>query len=106
MFVRSVSINVKPNSVAEFRALFDAEVIPLLRTQPGFRDEFAFANDSGTHVTAISIWESREQADAFQLTGYVQSLKILVAVIDGTPKVRTSSVINSTLQMPSVATTV
>jgi heme-degrading monooxygenase HmoA len=106
MFVRNVSINMKPNSVTEFSKLFDAEAIPMLRKQPGFRDAFAFANDNGTHVNAISLWDSKEQADAYHSTGYAEIMKSLAAVVDGTPKVRTSSVINSTLATPAAAVTV
>ncbi len=100
MFVRNVSINMKPNSVTEFSKIFDAQAIPMLRKQAGFRDVFAFANENGTHVTAISLWETKEQADAYHSNGYAEVLKSLAAVIDGTPKVRTSNVINSTLATP------
>jgi hypothetical protein len=44
------------------------------------------------------MWESKEQADAYHSAGYPEVLKSLASVIDGTPKVRTSSVINSTIQ--------
>jgi len=97
MFVRNVSMNVKPNSIESFSNSFQTQILPLLRKQPGFCDAFAYVNDSGTHITGISMWESKEQADAFHATGYAEVLKNLVAVIDGTPKVRTSSVISSTM---------
>jgi quinol monooxygenase YgiN len=100
MFVRNVSINMKANSVAEFTKILDDQVIPMLRKHPGFCDEVAFVNENGTHVTSISTWETREQADAYQASGYGEALKCLASVIDGTPKVRTSNVINSTLHAP------
>ncbi len=97
MYVRNISINMKPNSVTEFSKILDSEVLPMLRKQPGFLHEFAYSNENGRHVTAISLWESREQADAYQAGGHAEALKSLAATIDGTPKVRTSSVIHSTL---------
>ena len=97
MFVRNVSINMKSNSVTEFSKIFDAQAVPMLRKQAGFRDAFAFANENGTHVTAISLWETKEQADAYHAAGFAEVMKCFAAVIDGTPKVRTSNVINSTL---------
>ncbi len=105
MFVRNVSINMKPNSVTEFSKIIENQIVPMLRKQPGFRDEVAFVNDNATHVTVISVWESKEQADAFQATGYAEALKSVASLIDGTPKVRTSSVINSTLQPAAVLAT-
>jgi hypothetical protein len=41
MFARSVSIRLKPNSVAEFNRALENEILLLLRKQKGFRDELA-----------------------------------------------------------------
>ena len=37
MYARTVRIQLKPNSVAEFTRTLEHTIIPLLRTQPGFR---------------------------------------------------------------------
>jgi hypothetical protein len=42
MFARSVSILLKPNSVAEFNWALENVILPLLRKQKGFRDELAY----------------------------------------------------------------
>jgi hypothetical protein len=42
MFARSISIRLKPNSVAEFTQLIEKETLPLLRKQKGFQDEMTF----------------------------------------------------------------
>jgi hypothetical protein len=39
MFARSVSIRLKPDSVAAFTKLIEDETLPLLRKQKGFQDE-------------------------------------------------------------------
>jgi hypothetical protein len=41
-------------------------------------------------VIAISLWDSKESADAYNSNTYPQVLKTLDRVIDGVPKVRTS----------------
>ncbi len=97
MFVRNVSMNVKPNSIEAFSNSFKTQILPMLQKQPGFCDALAYTNDSGTHITGISLWESKELADAFHAAGYAEVLKNLASVIDGTPKVRTSCVIDSTI---------
>ena len=47
MFARSISIHLKPNSVAEFTRLIEKEALPLLRKQKGFRNEITFAVPGG-----------------------------------------------------------
>ena len=68
----------------------------MLRKQAGFRDEVAFASDDTTYVTAISLWDSKEQAEAYNSSAYPAVLKNLEKFLDGQPKVRVSNVISST----------
>ena len=48
-------------------------------------------------MTAISLWDTKEHAEAYSTAGYPQVLKTLDRVLDGTPKVRVSDVISSTI---------
>ena len=96
MFARNVSMHLKASSLAEFTQLVEKEVIPMLRKQKGFQDEITFAIPGGTDVIAISLWDSKENADSYNTTGYPETLKSLSKVLDGTPKVRISDVMNST----------
>ena len=52
MFARSVSIRLKPNSVAELNRLIDSEALPLLRKQKGFQDEITFVAPNGVDAVA------------------------------------------------------
>ena len=97
MFARNVSLRLKPNTLSEFTRTFDKEVLPMLRKQNGFRDEITFAVPGGLDVTAISLWDTKEHAEAYSTAGYPQVLKTLDKVLDGTPKVRVSDVISSTI---------
>ena len=47
MFARSVSIRLRPNSVAAFRQTIEKEILPLLRKQKGFEDELTFIVSGG-----------------------------------------------------------
>lgn len=96
MFARNISIVLKPNTLKDFTQTFEKEVIPTLRKQAGFRDEIVLAGDDNTHVTAISLWDTKEQAETYATTNYPTVLKTLDKFLDGPPKVRVSSVINST----------
>ncbi|HZM85448.1 MAG TPA: hypothetical protein VFF31_02730 [Blastocatellia bacterium] len=97
MFTRNVTMKLKPNTAPEFKGLVENEILPLLRKQQGFRDEFTFVAPERSEVLAISIWETKENAEAYNRTGYPEILKIVSKVIDGTPKVENFELSTSTL---------
>jgi heme-degrading monooxygenase HmoA len=102
MFARSLAIHLKPNSLGEFTRIFDTEVLPMLRKQTGFQDEIAFSTSpAGTDLVAISLWDTKEHAEAYNTTAYPEVLKSLNKVLDGAPRVRVSDVISSTIHSTS-----
>ena len=102
MFARNVSIRLKPNMLSDYTRTFEKEILPLLRKQKGFKDEITFASAGGVDVTAISLWENKTDAEAYNTTTYPQVLKTLERFIEGTPKVQTSDVVNSTFHTSAV----
>jgi len=96
MFARNVTIQLKPNSVAEFTRTLENEIIPLLRKQKGFQDEIAFVVPGGTEAVGVSLWDQKENAEAYDRGTYPQVLNALSKVIEGTPKVQAYEVSNST----------
>jgi hypothetical protein len=97
MYARNVALHLKPNMLSDFTNTFDSNVLPILRKQKGFQDEITFAIPGGTDVVAISLWDTKENAEAYNTAGYPDVLKSLDKVLEGTPKVRVSDVISSTL---------
>jgi heme-degrading monooxygenase HmoA len=97
MFARNVAIHLRPNTLSEFTRTFEKEVLPILRKQTGFQDEIIFSTPGGMDVIAISLWDTKEHAEAYNTTAYPQVLKSLDKVLDGAPRVRVSDVISSTL---------
>jgi hypothetical protein len=106
MFARRVYMHLKPNSVAELTQRLEKDVIPLLRKQNGFQDEITFVAPSGTEAFGISLWDRAENAEAYNRASYPEVTKILGKVIDGTPKVETFEVSNSTFHKIAAAVTV
>jgi heme-degrading monooxygenase HmoA len=102
MFARNVSIHLKSNKLSEYGHVFESQVLPLLRKQKGFRDEISFASSNGVDVTAISLWDNKADAEAYSTTTYPEVVKTFAKVIDGTPKVLTSEVVNSTFHKIAV----
>jgi heme-degrading monooxygenase HmoA len=99
MFARHVTMHLKPNTGAEFARTIENEILPLLRKQHGFRDEIVFvAPGSGTEGVAISLWDKKDDAEAYLRASYPDVLKALAKVVDGTPEVRNFEVVHSTLK--------
>jgi len=96
MIARNVTMRLKANSVAEFTQTLEKEVIPLLRNQKGFQDEIAFVVPGGMEAVAISLWDQKENAEAYNRGAYPEVVKALAKVVEGTPQVQTSEVSNST----------
>jgi hypothetical protein len=97
MFARHVSIHLKSNMLSDYSRTFEKDALPLLRKQNGFKDEITFAGPGGVDVTAISLWENKTDAEAYNTNTYPQVLKTMARFIEGTPKVQTSDVVTSTL---------
>jgi hypothetical protein len=96
MFARRLAIQLKPNKFAEFIKTFEKDIIPLLRKQRGFEDEITFAAPDGIEVVAISLWNTRDDADTYDASFNVDVVKILETMIAGPPQVGTSEVMHST----------
>ncbi len=96
MFARRVVMNLKPNCVPEFTQKLEKEVIPLLQKQNGFKDEITFVSPGGKEVFGMSLWDRKESADAYDRALYPQIEKILGKMVEGTPKVESYEVCNST----------
>ena len=106
MFARKVSMHLKVNGGVEFKKKIENEVIPLLRKQAGFLDEITFLYPSGKEVHAFSLWETAEHAEAYNRGAYPEVAKILASTVEGTPRVQTYEVLNSTIQRTLAAVSV
>ena len=98
MFARRVSLNLKPNTKAEFAQQLDKEIIPMLRKQKGFQDEITLLAADGRESVGISIWDQKESAEAYERSTYAEVLKTMGKVIEGTPQVKTYEVSTSTIR--------
>jgi hypothetical protein len=98
MFARKVSALLKPNSVPEFTAIMESEIIPWLRKQEGFLDLIILAVPDGREVATISFWDHQGNVEAYNTSGYPQVLEILGGLLDGIPYVKTFEVVSSTFE--------
>jgi heme-degrading monooxygenase HmoA len=98
-------MELKPNATTEFANVIDNKVLPLLRKQKGFRDEITFVAPDRSEAIAISFWDTKEEAEAYNVTGYPEVLKTLSGIVEGTPRVGTAEVVTSTFQKLAAAKT-
>ena len=103
MFSRHVSIHLKSNMLSDYTRTFEKEVLPLLRKQKGFKDEITLSNPNSLDVIAISLWENKANAEAYNTNTYPEVLKTFARMIDGTPRVQTFEAVTSTFHNVAVA---
>jgi hypothetical protein len=105
MIARRVYMQLKPNSVAALTEKMEKDVLPLLRGRPGFQDEIILIGNGGNDALGISLWDGRENAEAYNRETYPEVVKLLAGQVEGTPKVRTFEVAASTLHRIATAET-
>jgi len=103
MFARSVSFRLKPNMLTDYNSAFENQILPLLRKQKGFKEEIALSNPNDPDAIAISLWENKVDAEAYNTNVYPEVLKSVARMVDGTPKVHTFETVTSTLHKIAVA---
>ena len=96
MYTRNVSLKLKANSASEFTRTLENEIVPVLRKQKGFRDEITLVAPERNEAVAMSFWDRKEDAEVYNREKYPEILKILSKVVEGTPRVESFEVANST----------
>lgn len=96
MYARQVSMELNPNSLTDFTRKLDSEIVPLLRKQTGFMDELTFVEPGGIRTFAVSLWDSKQNAEAYSQKSYAEVTRMLSGLIQGTPQVKTFEVAHST----------
>ena len=105
MFTRHVIMTLKPDTTAAFTDVIEGKVLPLLRKQKGFRDLITFLAPDRSEAIAISFWDTKEAAEAYNASGYSEVLKTLSNLVEGTPSVGAAEVVTSTFQKLAAAKT-
>ena len=96
MVARSVSLHLRPNRVEEFARIMENEVIPMIRGLKGFQDKIVLVAAGGLEAIGLSFWDENEDAEAYGRGKFRQVVKALAKVVEGTPRVETREVSNST----------
>jgi hypothetical protein len=92
-------MKLKLNSATELTRITNNQIIPILTKQKGFRDETFFISPERSEAVANSFWDTKEDAEAYNRSGYPEVLSALTSVVDGTPLVKTFELANSTFHL-------
>ena len=96
MFARNVTMHLKADKATEFTSKLERDVLPIMRRQPGFKDEITFLAPDRDEAVAISLWDREESAEAYNRETYPTELQKLQGLVVGTPTVEGFEVANST----------
>ena len=70
MYLRITSATVQPGKVETFDNLYRKTIIPALRSVDGFRHAFLIGStENPQDVLSVTIWESKQKADAYERSG-------------------------------------
>jgi heme-degrading monooxygenase HmoA len=103
MFARKVSMHLKADGVSQFKEKLENEIVPLLHRQKGFLDEITFLYMNGREVQAFSLWETAEDAEAYNRGTYPEVTRMFTSVVEGVTRVQTYEVLHSTFRMAATA---
>jgi heme-degrading monooxygenase HmoA len=96
MYARNVRVKLKAGSAPEFIRLLQQKIIPLLRTQKGFRSETTLVSSQRNEAITISFWDNEDDADAYNHVAYLDVLRALSKVTVSMPIVESFEVLEST----------
>ena len=65
------------NLFSDCTRTLEKDVLPLPRKQKGFTDEITLSNPGSLDVIAISMWDNRADAEAYNTNTYPEVLKSL-----------------------------
>lgn len=75
MYLRILSVKIQPGKVKELEKIYTEEIIPALRSVKGCRYAYLTEGiEEENEVIAVSIWDSKEDADVFEESGELQKL--------------------------------
>ena len=85
MFTHRVQMQLKAESFILLSRKIENTIMPLLRLQTGFQDGVTSVAPERSTATEDTHWDTREAAEAYHSTGYLEVMKTLSEVIINAP---------------------
>ena len=78
MFARMLEFSVKPERKVELTKTVRNEIIPALKSQPGFVDALELERDvENTEVLLISLWRTKADAERYMMQFYPRVKRLI-----------------------------
>ena len=75
MFLRLVSVTVKPDKIEEFTRIYENEIVPILRAVPGCRyASLTESTQKENEFISLTMWDSKRDADEYEQHGAYKDL--------------------------------
>jgi heme-degrading monooxygenase HmoA len=75
MYIRIVSLKLKKDHLAEFRELYQKEILPALQKTKGCRFAYLTENiQAEDEAISVTIWDSKKDADNYEQSGLFEEL--------------------------------
>jgi heme-degrading monooxygenase HmoA len=101
MFVRIVTMPLKPGVAEKYAEAVEHYAIPVLRKQKGFVEQLGLVTADGKTSIGITLWESERDAEAYARASFADVMKALGEVAAGPFDVKVGEVTNSTAHKAS-----
>lgn len=72
MYARLTIVQSKPDLIDEIAKLYEDSVIPAAKSQKGFRGAYLLSDSKSGKGVSITLWDSEEEANANEKSGYYQ----------------------------------
>ncbi len=72
MHARLTIVQMKPDLIDEIAKLYEDSVIPAAKSQKGFRGAYLLSDSKSGKGVSITLWDSEEEANANEKSGYYQ----------------------------------
>jgi heme-degrading monooxygenase HmoA len=88
MHMLLIDSRLKPGKKEEFLEAWKSQILPLLKKQNGFVDEFLFFEDGADAGVGLSFWDSPEEAERYLHNVLVKASSYVERLIEGGLTVR------------------
>jgi hypothetical protein len=85
MFTHRVQMQLKDNTFILLSRKIEDTIMPFLRAQKGFRNGVTSVAPERSTATEDTHWNTKEDADAYNRTGYLEVMKSLLEVVSAPP---------------------
>ena len=87
MYARLATVNVVPGSRPTMEAIAE-QLAPIYRGQKGFKGITFIFDDEGSTYGSLTLWATREDAEAAQMTGGARGQRATAAIATGPTRVQ------------------